>query len=77
MSPKQKVLLVAAQYARVALEMTDMAGQINALAQHVDDDKARDILATMQAEGLIDGDGIITEHATAMAAGGSAGIVPN
>lgn len=60
MTAKQKVMLVAAQYAQIARKMTKQADAIDSLARQADEEEAAEILEDLEAEGLVDSDGMLT-----------------
>jgi hypothetical protein len=57
---KQRVALVAAQYAATAREMTRAADAMASVAKSIDEAKAEELMARLRAEGLIDSEGMLT-----------------
>lgn len=62
MTLKKKLDLVVAQYAGVARSMTRSADMMAELARNISEAQAENVLKTLEAEGLIDKDGVLTLH---------------
>ena len=65
MTAKKKLDLVVAQYAEVARHATRVADSLSSMAKLLDETKAEKVLKTLEAEGLIDAEGVLTAGAKA------------
>lgn len=59
MTSKQRVALVAAQYAAVAREMARAADAMAEVSKSIDEARAEALMGRLRAEGLIDSEGML------------------
>lgn len=65
MTAKQKLAIVAAQYIAHAREVTRSGDLMSVVAEKVSEERAKGIVEALEAEGLIDAEGILASGASA------------
>jgi hypothetical protein len=63
MTSKQKVALIAAQYAARAREMTRQGDSILQMAKLLDENGASEVFEELQRSGLVDSEGLLLDGA--------------